>query len=87
MSNTNQVELIGVRFSQTKDLLFNLFLMCTDLINVLQVFFEFCSLFSGYGIVNGSFNLISIMLMALINERRYAKLLAGMVQNIADDGT
>ena len=78
---------MSVGFSQAKNLPFNIFSMRAYLLNVLQAFSELGSLFTGYGPVNGDLNLVQGMLAALVDERRDIELLAGMLQNIGDDGT
>ena len=67
-SGTNLVELNGVRFNQTRDFLFHIFLVCADFIDVLYAIPELCNLFAGYRPANGSLNLINGMLTALIDE-------------------
>ena len=86
-SSPDQAEQSGIRFSQTKDLLFNIFLMCVDFIDVPQAFFEFRSLLTGYRSVNGSLNLLDGMLATFMDKRCNVELLARMLQNVADDGT
>ncbi len=83
----NQTELEGIRFSQTKDFLFDIPFVHADLIDMLQAFSERCGLFTGYGSVDCSLKLCNEVLAASIDERRHVELLTGMFQNEPDDGT
>ena len=56
-------------------------------VNVPKAFPELGGLFAGYGSVNGGLNLRDRMLATPVNEGRDIERLAGVFQNVADDGT
>ena len=79
--------MVSVGFSQAENLPFNILLMRTYLVDVLQAFTELGSLFAGYSPVNDGLNLIQGVLAALIDERCNVELLTGKLQDVGNDGT
>lgn len=86
-NSTNQIQLPGVGLGKAKDCFLNIFLVGLQFINVLQEFLEFSGLFMGDGFFTSGLDFLYGMLAASVYKGHNIKGLAGMLQDIADDGT